>query len=442
MALNKIGHGIKTFWYAVQEESIASILKNTIRFLFKSNNYPYKIFENHQIIGQITHLYITPVKVEIDGWQNVKTGILNSVSLSINDIIIPLEKNISKPLIQKKYGFIKSELGFHGLISKEVQKEDLISLRFEIDGHVYVFPVEFELPRYISHSEIEKRNINPITITSNPINKESQISIIIPFKDRIGLLNKVLDSILQKTLYQNYEILLIDNRSSNSETKEFLDEVSSAHHHIRVIEADFPFNFSKIINCGVSNVNSEFIVLLNNDIEILSEGWLTTLMSLCNNDEVGCIGPRLLYEDQTIQHTGIVIPKEEPLYVFNHYPADFNLLSKNIMEYSAITGACIAMKTSVFEEVHGMDESLPVTLNDVDFCLKLRQKGYKIFVEPRIQMIHHKSVSRGNHDAAENIERTRNERKHFKNKWKNVLKEGDPFYPSNCSHKYPDYRIN
>ena len=265
-----------------------------------------------------------------------------------------------------------------------------------------------------------------------------KVTIIIPFKDQIELLKKALFSIAEKTTIKNYEILLVDNNSKEEKTQEYLDSLVRKP-KIKIINAPYDFNFSKLMNDAVKVCNSEYIVLLNNDIEIITNGWLIELIETLD-ERIGCVGPLLIYPDQTIQHAGIVIPDKEPIYIMNHHPKTA-IQNHSFYEYQAITGACMVMKRSYYEKVQGMDEQLPVVLNDVDFCLKLREKGLKVGVLNSVEMIHHKSLSRGKHDAAIHSKRSSKEKTYFRKKWKHVLKQPDPFYPNIFSNKYPDYRL-
>ena len=283
-------------------------------------------------------------------------------------------------------------------------------------------------------------------LLSNPL-----ISIIIPNKDHIDDLRRCIESILNRTSYDNYEIIVVEN---NSTTKDIFDyyEAISKHPQIKVIKYDGEFNYSAINNLGVSQAKGEHIVLLNNDTEVVTRSWLEEMLMYSQRTDVGAVGCMLYYGDYSIQHAGVVLGLGAHRTAgHSHYK-----MSKDNLGYmgrlcyaqnvTAVTGACLMVKKSLFDEVSGLSEDLAVALNDVDFCLKLRAKGlYNVFT-PFAELFHYESASRGTDvtDAAskENADRYNRECELFKEKWKAELEAGDPFFNPNFSLDYSNFVLN
>ena len=206
------------------------------------------------------------------------------------------------------------------------------------------------------------------------------------------------------------------------------------------------FNYSRIINFGVRNCDSEFVMQLNNDTELLTPDWLQKFIGYCQREDVGAVGARLYYGDKSIQHAGIVVGicglaanmlTGLPKGVHAYFGKD--CLIQNV---SAVTGACLFAKRSIYEEVGFMDEeNFVIAFNDVDFCLKIREKGYKIIYNPYIELMHYESKSRGYENTPEKQERFERESNNFKNKWKEVIEKGDPYYNPNLSLTTADYAV-
>ncbi|MEL6122934.1 MAG: glycosyltransferase family 2 protein [Bacteroidota bacterium] len=261
-------------------------------------------------------------------------------------------------------------------------------------------------------------------------------NVVVPTKNNIVGVKKILSIIGQDS---NKTICCLNGSSLATEI-EITNECES--NSVEFWRFDYNFNYSRLINDGVSKATYDFVILLNDDIEIVSISQLRELVGIVSVTSVGIVAPKLVYPDGSIQSCGIAVTEVQPLYSWKHYPDDpDNPWLTETHEVSAVTGACMVMRREVFEEVGGWDENLPVTLNDVDFCLKVREAGYKVIVHPKVKMIHHESVTRGKNDAAQNFERTKRERAYFKKKWKAWLKKGDPYYSKKLSRKYPDFRL-
>jgi len=277
------------------------------------------------------------------------------------------------------------------------------------------------------------------------IDESKKITIIIPFKDDIETLKVCINSIISKTEYDNYELLLISNNSKEEKTIKYLDKISDQFDFIRYVEYNVPFNYSKINNYGVSLSDADYILLLNNDTEVINHGWLNEMAMHIQRDEVGAIGAKLLYPDGTIQHAGVSLGiggvaghamKGLPGHQ-HHYFMDS--IVRNI---SACTAACLLVKKSVFNEVGGLNETdLKVAFNDIDFCLKVGKAGYDVLYTPFAELKHYESKSRGHEDTKEKIKRFESETDYMKKSWKEVL-ENDPYYNPNLSRKREDYSLS
>ena len=274
-----------------------------------------------------------------------------------------------------------------------------------------------------------------------------RVNIIIPNKDSIKYLDRAINSILEETTYDNYKILVIENNSENQETFDYYKTLKEKSNKIEVLTYKGKFNYSRIINFGVKNSkDAEYILQLNNDIKVLTKNWLEQMIALMQKDGVGAVGARLYYEDLSLQHAGISygiagtagnmlvnLPKGRHAYL------GFEAMQRNV---SAVTGACLMTKRSIYEEVDYMNENLAVAFNDVDFCLKIREKGYRIVYTPWVELIHYESKTRGYEDTPKKKERFEKEKDIFIKKWKMLLDENkDPYLNINFSRDSVDYII-
>jgi glycosyltransferase involved in cell wall biosynthesis len=261
-------------------------------------------------------------------------------------------------------------------------------------------------------------------------------TIIIPTRNRVDLLRQCIGSILEKTSYQTYEILIIDNDSDDPETLYYLESLQQDP-RIRVIKISGPFNYSRLNNLAVKEAKGEILVLLNNDTEAITPEWLSEMVAQARRSEIGCVGALLLYPDDTIQHAGVILglggvaghafkylPGTQPVYAY------LNLVVRN---YSAVTAACLAVRKSVYEEVNGLDEeNLTVAFNDVDFCIRVDEEGYHNLYTPDAVLYHHESFSRGKDESEEKIKRFHAEIAYMTKTWKERL-DYDPSYNLNLS---------
>lgn len=262
-----------------------------------------------------------------------------------------------------------------------------------------------------------------------------KVSILIPNKDYVSTLKVCLNSIKKLTTYENYEIIIIENNSEESQTFEYYKKIDGKDKIKVVYFPEKEFNYSKIINFGVQNSTGEYIIQLNNDTELLTPNWLQEMLGFAQREDVGAVGVELFYPDNTIQHAGIIIGIGGVAgHVFKNIPKGMHgYFSKDAMiqNLSAVTAACIMTPREVYDEVGFMDESFKVAFNDVDFCLKIRETGKLIVYNPYVQFTHYESKSRGFEDTPEKKKRFDGEIKRFHEKWQKVLDEGDPYYNIN-----------
>jgi len=270
------------------------------------------------------------------------------------------------------------------------------------------------------------------------------VSIIIPTKDNILFVKRCLSSILERTNYPNYKILVVDNSSEEIETFKYYEEMKR-NAKVSLIAYDRPFNFSAINNYAVSQVISDYILFLNNDTEVINRDWLTSMLEYAQRKEVGAVGAKLYYPDGTIQHAGVILGMGR---VAGHCHRFFSKDSfgyfarlKIIQNMSAVTAACMMMRKEIFEEVGGFDESFSHAFNDIDLCMKIRQKGYLIVWTPYAELCHHESKSRGYEDTPEKQQRFGKEIEFFQKKWGDMLAKGDPYYNPNLTLDKEDFSI-
>ena len=276
--------------------------------------------------------------------------------------------------------------------------------------------------------------------------KESPlISIIIPNKDHIDDLDKCIQSIERKSSYRNYEYIIVENNSTEEKTFNYYRELEKSNTRAKVVYYKGDFNFSKINNFGVQYASGDYYLLLNNDTEIINEDCLYELLSFCMRDDVGIVGARLYYPDNTIQHAGVVVGFGGVAgHAFAGFPGTHNGYFNRIIcaqDYSAVTAACMMVKKSVFEEVGGLNPDFKVAFNDIDFCLRVRKLGYLVVYNPNAELYHYESKSRGYEDTPEKIKRFQGEIYKFVEEWPDILQKGDPYYNVNLTLDRQDFSL-
>lgn len=279
-------------------------------------------------------------------------------------------------------------------------------------------------------------------LTSHPL-----VSIIIPNKDHVDDLSRCVESIINLSTYDNYEIVIVENNSETAEIRTYYEEISR-HPRVQVVEYKGDFNYSKINNFGVQYAKGEYLLLLNNDTEVITPDWMEELLMYAMRKDVGVVGAKLYYPDKTIQHAGIVIG------LGAHHTAGhthYRIPEANVgymgrlcyaQDVTAVTGACMMVSKALYEELGGLDESFTVALNDVDFCLRVREKGLLNIFTPFAELYHYESKSRGSDKKDERALRYQQESDRFRVKWADALAKGDPYYNPNFSLDHSDFTVN
>lgn len=269
-----------------------------------------------------------------------------------------------------------------------------------------------------------------------PVHGEPMVSIIIPNKDEKESLKACIESIREKTEYQNYEILIIENNSTSEEIFHYYKELSRDP-KIRLLRWKKEFNYSAINNYGVRHAKGEYLLFLNNDVTVITPGWIKEMLGVCQRREVGAVGVKLIYPDNTIQHAGCVIGIGGIAgHMFVDMPANrtgYLHKASILQDMSAVTAACMMMKRSAFDKVGGFTEELAVAFNDVDLCLKTTKAGYLVVYDPYARLYHMESKTRGAENNEVKVRRFQREIEYMRCNWIDILKNGDPNYNKNLS---------
>ena len=276
---------------------------------------------------------------------------------------------------------------------------------------------------------------------------EDRISILIPNRDHVDDLRRCIDSIRERSTYENYEIIVIENNSSDRAVFAYYETLKKQK-NITVVTYDGEFNYAKINNFGARHASGKYLLLLNNDTQVISMNWLEALLMYAQRPDVGAVGAKLYYGDRTIQHAGVVIGLGAHRTAgHTHYKINYDNLgymgklcyAQNV---SAVTGACLMVRKSIYDALGGLDEQFAVALNDVDFCLRIREKGYLNVFTPFAELYHFESASRGS-DIVDESKAARYEQESalFRERWKELLAKGDPYYNPNFSLDYSDYSL-
>lgn len=273
----------------------------------------------------------------------------------------------------------------------------------------------------------------------------AKISIVIPNKDNIDVLKQCIDSILDKSTYDNYEIVIIENNSEDSETFQYYQEIEQKYPDvIRVLKCVTDWNYSYINNFGVKQTTGEYIVLLNNDTEVIAPDWMEQLLQYAQQKEIGIVGAKLLYPDGTIQHGGVTLGiRGVAGHAFHGWNGDakgyMNRLI-TVQDLTAVTAACLMISREVFDEVRGLDERFKVAFNDTDLCMRVRKAGYRVVYNPKACLFHHESKSRGTDEQSpEKLKRFNGESMRFQKLYCRELTLGDPYYNFNLEKTNDDF---
>ncbi len=295
--------------------------------------------------------------------------------------------------------------------------------------------IEVEMEDGIQYGQYHARHI----VKGSPL-----ISIIIPNKDHTRDLDMCLKSIMKNT-YDNYEVIVVENNSTEPETEEYYKNIENVCPKARVLRWPGEFNFSKINNFGVKDAKGEYLLFLNNDIEAINNDWLDRMLGFCQREDVGIVGAQLLYPDGIIQHAGVVIGFGE---IAGHafvglHPDECKAFGRAMLtqDYSAVTAACLLTKKEIFDKVGGFDEEFKVAFNDIDYCLRVRELGKKVVYNSFAALTHYESKSRGAEDTPEKKQRFADEIRMFQERWADILRDGDPYYNVNLALDRADFAI-
>lgn len=279
-----------------------------------------------------------------------------------------------------------------------------------------------------------------IKVQGNPM-----VSIIIPNKDHTDDLELCLFSMSRKSTYRNYEVLIVENNSEKEETFEYYKKLPERYPKVRVLTWEKEFNYSAINNFAAKEAQGEYLLFLNNDVEILTPDWIEEMLQNCQQENVAAVGAKLYYPDDTIQHAGVIIGiggVAGAMFVGMARERS-GYLRKAILQQdlSAVTAACMMVDRKAWEGAGGFNEDLAVAFNDIDFCLKVRREGYLVVYEPNVELYHYESKSRGYEDTPEKQKRFLSEINYMKAHWSEILTKGDPYYNENFSLNTCNYTL-
>lgn len=292
---------------------------------------------------------------------------------------------------------------------------------------------------------LERRNIKgKVKIAENcpyyyieyDIKNNPKVSIIIPTRNHADITEQCIKSIYEKSTYKNFEIVIVNNQSDEQALFDLFDKYKKEHKNFKVIDADMEFNYSKINNLAVEQTTSDYVLLLNNDTEVITPNWLEILIGYASQDHIGAVGAKLVYPDETIQHAGVILGLGGvAAHAFINTPRDAVVWGGRTSvpyNYGAVTAACLMISRKKYEELNGLNEDLKVAFNDVDFNIRLLEKGYYNVEVPMVELYHYESKSRGLDNTTEKYKRFVSEVKYMNETWDYILKH-DRFYNPNFS---------
>lgn len=279
------------------------------------------------------------------------------------------------------------------------------------------------------------------------IKGQPKVSIIIPNKDHKSDLSRCIKSIYKKTRYKNFEIVIVENNSTTDEIFKYYEELQKKNSNLKVVKWEKEFNYSAINNFGVKHCSGEYILLLNNDTEVISERWIEEMLQHAQRKDIGVVGAKLYFEDDTVQHAGVIMNLAG---IANHHfrgwdRKDYGYFSRLdvVQNYCAVTGACMMVSKELYDAVGGLDEKFVVAYNDIDFCLKVRELGKRNLFTPFAELYHYESKSRGYDSQDESkVKRLQKESDIFAEKWSKYLEGYDPYYNPNFSNKTLNFDLN
>lgn len=359
--------------------------------------------------------------------------------------------------IAKKVGHVSRVL-YHWRVHPDSTSDNPITKRYAYEAGQRA--IEEHLERTGQRGNVSQLKHFGFYRVAYPVSGNPLVSILIPNKDEGETLKRCIDSI-EKSTYGNYEIIIIENNSKEEETFHYYEKLCNTSYEreeriscqgqlpggqrVKVVTWKEGFNYSAINNFGASFAAGEYLILLNNDIEVITQNWIEEMLGNCQRSEVGIVGARLYYPDNTIQHAGIVVGIDG--IAANMFPGmkrereGYMHRAAIQLNYSAVTAACMMVERQIFEKVGGLEEGLAVAFNDVDFCLRVREAGYLVVYNPWVEAYHYESKSRGKEDSKEKVHRFGEEIEFIRERWIKILKEGDPYYNINFSLKKCNYAL-
>lgn len=297
----------------------------------------------------------------------------------------------------------------------------------------------------IAVDSVEKGVDYGIYHTRFHLDEEPLVSVIIPNKDHRADLDLCLTSLLDKGIYRNLEVIVVENNSTEPETFDYYEELQEKRKNVRVVTWKREFNFSAINNYGVTFAHGEYLLFLNNDVEVIEPDVIREMLGYARRDDVGIVGARLLYQDDTIQHAGVVIGfggiAGHTFIGLHQAENSYFHRAMCAQDYSAVTAACMMSKRSLFDQVGGFREELAVAFNDIDYCLKIRSLGKKVVYNPYALLYHYESKSRGLEDTPEKVERFNREVARFIGYWPEIVINGDPYYNPNLTLRKSNFAL-
>lgn len=297
----------------------------------------------------------------------------------------------------------------------------------------------------IEAEKVEKGVDYGIYHTFFRIKGEPLVSVIIPNKDHVKDLDLCIRSILERAVYKNLEFIIIENNSREKETFSYYKAIKKEFPQVRIVTWDREFNYSAINNFGASYAEGEYLLFLNNDTEVIEPRLFEELLGFCQREDVGAVGARLLYQDDTIQHAGVVVGfggiAGHTFIGLHQAENSYFHRAMCAQDYSAVTAACMMTKKSVFQRAGGFTEELAVAFNDIDYCMKVRSLGKLVVYAPYAVLYHYESKSRGLEDTPEKVARFNREVAKFAKKWPDILKNGDPYYNPNLTLRKSNFAL-
>ncbi|MBQ2504441.1 MAG: glycosyltransferase family 2 protein [Lachnospiraceae bacterium] len=315
------------------------------------------------------------------------------------------------------------------------------AIRSALRQHAFGVEDVLHVDRILSHQEHMVASLQETLAVRN--SEKPLVSIVIPNKDQVETLKACLDSILTKTTYPNYEVVVIENNSIEEATFAYYESLKEP---VRVVTCITDWNYSYINNYGVRDCKGEILLFLNNDTEIRSGDWLDEMVSYAQHEGVGAVGAKLLYPDETIQHGGVTVGiRGVAGHGYIGWPGDAKGYLHRLempQNVGAVTAACMMVPRKVFEQVGGFDEDMKVAFNDTDLCMKIRDAGYRIVLTPQVVLTHFESKSRGRDEQnPEKLARFNRESMTFQRRWFNQLRQGDPSYNVHLSYDNDNFEV-